>query len=78
LTISPELLGELQSTDAPLKRVLDPAAAKSADIHALTYNEATFRFALNEDQMATEKLSEGIRTFAADAGKLDKLIEALK
>jgi transaldolase len=78
LTISPELLAELQGIDAPLKRVLDPAAAKSADIHALTYNEASFRFALNEDAMATEKLSEGIRTFAADAGKLDKLIEALK
>jgi transaldolase len=78
LTISPELLGELQSTDAPLKRVLEPASAKSADIHAVTYNEASFRFALNEDAMATEKLSEGIRTFAADAGKLDKLIEALK
>jgi transaldolase len=78
LTISPELLGELQASDAPLKRVLEPTAAKSADIHAITYNETSFRFALNEDAMATEKLSEGIRTFAADAGKLDKLIEALK
>src|SRR5438105_6922781 len=51
LTISPELLGELQATDALLKRALDPQAAQAADIHALTYNEASFRFALNEDAM---------------------------
>ena len=78
LTISPELMAELQASDAPLPRVLDPEAAQAADIHAATYTEAAFRFALNEDAMATEKLAEGIRTFAADAGKLDKLIEALK
>jgi transaldolase len=78
LTISPELLGELQSSDAPLKRALDPSAAASADIHATTLNEASFRFALNDDAMATEKLAEGIRTFAADAVKLEKLIEVLK
>ena len=78
LTISPELLTELQATDAPLPRALDGEAAKSAPIHAMTFNEASFRFALNDDAMATEKLAEGIRTFAADAVKLDKLIEALK
>ena len=77
LTISPELLGELQASDAPLPRVLDPQAAVAADIHAVMFNEATFRFALNDDAMATEKLAEGIRAFAADAGKLDKMIEAL-
>jgi transaldolase len=44
----------------------------------VTHNEASFRFALNEDAMATEKLAEGIRTFAADAGKLEKLIEEVK
>ena len=77
LTISPELLGELQATNAPLPRVLDPQAAVAADIHAVMFNEATFRFALNDDAMATEKLAEGIRAFAADAGKLDKMIEAL-
>jgi transaldolase len=43
-------------------------------VHAVTYNEASFRWALNEDAMATEKLAEGIRAFAADAGKLDKMI----
>ena len=78
LTISPELLGELQASDAPLPRALDPEAAKREAIHAVTFNEARFRFALNDDSMATEKLAEGIRTFAADAIKLDKMIEALK
>jgi transaldolase len=78
LTISPELMHELQASDAPLNRALDPAEAKAADIHAITLNEASFRFALNDDAMATEKLAEGIRTFAADAVKLEKLIEELK
>jgi len=75
LTISPELLAELQASDAPLARALDPQAAESAPIHALTYNEASFRYAFNEDAMATEKLAEGIRAFAADAAKLDKMIQ---
>ena len=78
LTISPELLGELQATDAPIERALDPEVARLVPIHAVTFNEATFRFALNADAMATEKLAEGIRGFATDAGKLDTLIEALK
>ena len=78
LTISPELMAELKASDAPLKRALDPKAAQAADIHAITYNEASFRFALNDDAMATEKLAEGIRTFALDAGKLEKLIEGAK
>ena len=78
LTISPELLGELKASDAPLARALDPKVAQKAPIHALTYNEATFRYALNDDAMASDKLSEGIRVFAADAAKLDALIEGLK
>jgi transaldolase len=45
-------------------------------VPAVHLDEAAFRFALNEDAMATEKLAEGIRLFAVDAGKLDKLIEA--
>ncbi|MFT3664289.1 transaldolase [Piscinibacter sp.] len=77
LTISPELLAQLQSGSAPVARALDPAAAAKAAIHAVTYNEASFRWALNEDAMATEKLAEGIRAFAADAVKLDRMIEAL-
>ena len=78
LTISPELMHQLQASDAPLARALDPEVAKLVPIHAVTYNEASFRFALNDDAMATEKLAEGIRTFAVDAAKLEKMVEALK
>lgn len=74
LTISPELLAQLQAAEGPVPRALDPAAAAKATIHAVTYNETSFRWALNEDAMATEKLAEGIRAFAADAIKLDKMI----
>jgi transaldolase len=79
LTISPDLLALMQASEAPLVRALDPLASKkNASIHAITYNEASFRYALNEDAMATEKLAEGIRGFAADAIKLDKMIGELK
>jgi len=77
LTISPELLAELAgkpNSDAPLARQLDPQAAKARDIPRVSYTEAGFRYALNEDAMATEKLAEGIRAFAADAVKLEKLM----
>jgi len=78
LTISPELLAQLQATDAPLARRLDAAKARDADLPAVHYtpaDEAAFRFALNEDAMATEKLAEGIRAFAVDSAKLDALIK---
>lgn len=78
LTISPELLGELQASDDKLPRVLDADHARESKIHAATFNEAGFRLSLNDDQMATEKLADGIRAFAVDAGKLEKLIEAVK
>jgi transaldolase len=74
LTISPELLAQLQASEAPLPRVLDAEVARAAAVHAVSYHEASFRWALNEDAMATEKLAEGIRAFAADAVKLDKMI----
>ncbi len=74
LTISPELLGELAGSEAPFTRALDPEAAKKLDLPKVSFDEASFRFALNEDQMATEKLSEGIRAFAGDAVKLEKLM----
>ena len=74
LTISPDLLAQLQATDAKLERALDPAKGSASP--EIKLDEAAFRFALNEDAMATEKLAEGIRLFAVDAGKLDKLIEA--
>jgi transaldolase len=74
LTVSPELLEQLQSMDqeSSLERALDPAApAQGQSTAALNTSETLFRFALNEDQMATEKLSDGIRLFVADSRKLD-------
>ncbi|BAL94181.1 transaldolase [Rubrivivax gelatinosus] len=75
LTISPELLAQLQAADAPVARALDLAEAQAADLPAVHLDEAAFRWTLNEDAMATEKLAEGIRAFAADARALDALIE---
>ncbi|MDT7837553.1 transaldolase [Aquabacterium sp. OR-4] len=77
LTISPDLLSALQASEAPLNRRLDAAAAQAMDLPELHYDEKAFRWALNEDAMATEKLAEGIRAFAVDAGKLDKMIQEL-
>lgn len=77
LTISPDLLAQLQATDGnsqPVVRHLMPP--ESAQAPEAQMSEATFRYELNEDAMATEKLAEGIRLFAADAAKLDALIEA--
>jgi len=76
LTISPQLLGELQASAEPLVRRLDVQHALASDMHGVTYNEAAFRWALNEDAMGTEKLAEGIRVFAGDATRLEALIEA--
>ncbi len=78
LTISPELLAQLAATDAPLTRAIAPESAKTLDIPAISYNEASFRLALNEDAMATDKLAEGIRAFCADTAKLEKLILAAR
>ncbi|GAB3475806.1 transaldolase [Polaromonas eurypsychrophila] len=76
LTISPELLAQLAASEAPLQRALDAKAAQALDLPAVNFDEVTFRYALNEDSMATEKLAEGIRAFAADAVKLEKLMLA--
>ena len=76
LTIAPELLAQLAASDAPLPRALDADAAKALDLPTMHYDEAGFRYALNEDAMATEKLAEGIRAFAADAVKLEQLMLA--
>ena len=77
LTIAPELLAQLQaqapSIHAP---ALQAQAAKSMAMDALHYDEAGFRFALNQDAMATEKLAEGIRSFVADGAKLEALLQA--
>jgi transaldolase len=75
LTISPELLQQLAENEAPVERQLSPEIASHADIKRQSFDEKTFRFALNEDAMATEKLAEGIRLFCADANKLENLIE---
>ena len=75
LTISPELLAQLAACDAPLGQALDAAAAQGMDLPAVRYDEASFRLALNEDAMATEKLAEGIRAFCADAVKLEVLMQ---
>jgi len=76
LTISPELLAQLAASKAPLPLALDAVAAKLLHLQHLSYDEAGFRFALNQDAMATEKLAEGIRAFCVDAGKLDQLLLA--
>ncbi|HAM70203.1 MAG TPA: transaldolase, partial [Verrucomicrobiales bacterium] len=74
LTISPNLLGELQKSTAPLARKLSPGDAAGAPIDRLVLDEKRFRFLFNEDAMATEKTSEGIRSFVADTAKLEKFI----
>jgi transaldolase len=77
LTISPELLAALQASEVPVRRMLDPDAAKASPVHAVTFNEVSFRYALNDDAMASDKLAEGVRAFAADALKLDRMIQGL-
>ena len=75
LTISPALLEEMQKTPGTLTRKLSPDKAAGDCIDAqLSLDEKNFRWMLNEDQMATEKLSEGIRLFAADTLKLEKFV----
>ena len=76
LTIAPDLLAQLAATDAPLERTLDAQAAHTLDLPAVNYDEAGFRYALNADAMATDKLAEGIRAFVADAVKLEQLMLA--
>jgi transaldolase len=74
LTISPDLLAELQASQEPLPRKLSPEQAAKSDIKELRLNEQTFRWHLNEDAMATEKTSEGIRNFTKDTLKLEEFI----
>src|SRR5450432_1959903 len=76
LTISPNLLAELQKSTAPLARKLSPELAKDSKIEKLPLDEKKFRWLFNENAMATEKTSEGIRLFNADAMKLEQYIAA--
>ena len=74
LTISPELLKELQDSSMPVPRKLDPAAAKASSLEKIPLDEKAFRWLLNEDAMATDKLAEGIRKFAADIVQLEQIV----
>ncbi|WP_321840324.1 transaldolase [Paraburkholderia bannensis] len=78
LTISPDLLQKLQDSSEKIDRKLSPEVFANEKIERIGVDEPTFRFLLNEDAMATEKLAEGIRAFAADAVKLDKMVEELR
>ena len=77
LTISPALLGELEADTGSLERVLTPESA-SSDLDKLIETEAQFRFSNNEDQMATEKLSDGIRNFVKDQINLENFLKSKK
>ncbi len=74
LTISPELMEELSKSTEPVERKLSPEKAKSAKVEKLVLDEKTFRWLLNDNAMAYEKTGEGIRKFAADVVKLEKLV----
>mgnify|MGYP003544514714 CR=1 FL=1 len=74
LTISPDLLGKLQESEGSVTRKLSPDAAKSANIERIDVSEKVFRWLLNEESMATDKLAEGIRNFAADIVRLEGII----
>ena len=73
LTISPQLMQELQEDTGTLERQLSPETVSECDRHP-EITEQSFRWQLNEDAMATEKLAEGIRNFTADQGKLEQFI----
>jgi transaldolase len=77
MTISPDLLTALQASQAPVTQRLSAAEARAADLAEVHFDEPGFRYANNEDAMATEKLAEGIRTFAAAAANLDELIKGM-
>lgn len=78
LTISPDLLKQLADTQGMVERKLSTGEAMASALDKQTLDEKAFRFALNEDAMATEKLAEGIRAFCADAVKLEGLVERLQ
>ena len=75
LTISPALLDELAGAEEALTKKLDAAKAATMDIKKVDMDEKTFRWMLNEDAMATEKLAHGIRSFAADIVSLEEIVK---
>jgi transaldolase len=74
LTIAPKLLEELQNADGPVPKKLDAESAKKSELSKIVIDEKKFRWMLNEDPMATDKLAEGIRNFTKDLIKLEKII----
>jgi transaldolase len=74
LTISPDILEKLEASSEPLVRVLSPEKAKSMEIEKIPVDENSFRWLLNQDAMATDKLAEGIRKFGEDIVKLEEII----
>lgn len=66
----------MQETTTTIEKKLDAEKAKSSSFEKITLDEKAFRFMLNEDAMATEKLSEGIRNFSKDIVKLETLIKS--
>ncbi|MEN8175490.1 MAG: transaldolase [Pseudomonadota bacterium] len=77
LTISPKLMQKLASSDAPVERRLDPEKARAMELEHVTLDEKGFRWSMNDDAMATEKLAEGIRKFAQDTVKLETFARSL-
>lgn len=77
LTISPKILAELDKSTDAIPQLLNAEAAASTDITKIEMNEKVFRWMLNEDAMATDKLSEGIRKFAADQRKMDQMVKEM-
>lgn len=77
LTIGPALLQQLKDSTVEVVQKLDAANAPAADLQKISLDEKGFRWMMNEDQMATQKLSEGIKNFNADFNKLAKFVSAL-
>ena len=76
LTINPSLLDELRHNTDPIEAKLTPQKADSADLERVSFNEKSFRFEMNEDPMATEKMAEAIRRFTVDTRKLQEIVES--
>jgi transaldolase len=76
LTISPDLLEQLSRSTDPVEAKLTPQKAKASSSERVSFDEKTFRFEMNEDAMATEKMAEAIRRFAVDTRKLEEIVDS--
>lgn len=76
LTISPKLLAELEASSDEVPQLLDASKAAAMELERINVDEKAFRWMMNEDQMANDKLSEGIRKFAIDQNKMDAMVRA--